>query len=934
MGVDGTAPVPNSFMGALSVPGAERVWGGFVGADRGLGYQGSYFSVGGLAPLTTDVFDGTWFFDGRGHVAVDRGRFFGNFGLGRRTYFDPFMSIIGLSGWYDYDGDDFEGFGHSFNQLGVTGEMFNELFDFRINGYMPVARNTFLLSPNEFYQHNVLTLNGIDSALTGFDAKFSLRPKFMGPLNGYIDIGGYGYKSSAVRGFGGVSTGFGVQPVPGWALNMEVNHDDEFGTTGFIRVAFGLGGSPGNSRTQNRLLEPTRRNDHIVRYNQQPQFATNPVTGQLWNVIHVDNSNAPVGDGTAENPFKRLVDGQNASAVNDIIYVHYGDGTAFNQANGITLKNDQQLLGSATTHYIQTTEVGLFALKPIDKLNPIITNPAGAAVTLANRNVVSGLTIQYAQTGISGTGIDTTSITQNEIFQPATNGILLTNFTGHADIASNKIKQTGIDGIRVVGADGTFEIHKNNITNSVKDGIHFIDSTGAFFLHDNVIVQTVKDSVHFENTTGLAYLVREELASNGIGANAGLHSENNVAGRFDITVQDSIIQGNGTGITVEARGAGAEVNAVIHVNKQITAQEGDGIRIASRFGSVINFSVYDNPHIKFNGLPTGGGYGLHLSAEDATLVGLTQGNTFLQNAGLLAGPVVFGIQGVLGTFVGDSFTDLTIRSNLFDGRAGASIVPPVGNGIEMDYLTTNSLVNKLTIDNNRILNSRGEGVWVTTGATSVVDVSLVNNTITGSLLSGFRADSFEASNLRVIGNGNTVSGNAAGNIQFAAGFDFTSSDTSRTIVELSDNVASTNRLGGSTIDGFRGVATGASLMAVKLISNDFRNNKDNGVRLQVDDDAAMAAILRLNSITGNGGTLTPGVNANIPLTATALAVLCVELSSNASSNNYVLTNLQPAASFGYNNDLQNTGVIVPLGNVSLEPPGTCAALYDLIDNFP
>ena len=198
MGADGVGPVPNSFMGALSVPGVERVWGGFVGADRGLGYRGSYFSVGGVAPLTTDMLDGTWFFDGRGHIATDRGRFFGNFGLGRRTYFDPFASIIGLSGWYDYDGDDFEGYGHSFNQLGVTGEMFNELFDFRINGYMPMARNTFLLSPNEFYQHNILVLNGIDSALTGFDAKFSLRPRFLGPLNGYIDIGGYGYKSSVV----------------------------------------------------------------------------------------------------------------------------------------------------------------------------------------------------------------------------------------------------------------------------------------------------------------------------------------------------------------------------------------------------------------------------------------------------------------------------------------------------------------------------------------------------------------------------------------------------------------------------------------------------------------------------------------------------------------------------------------------------------------
>ena len=32
---------------------------GFAGADRGLGYRGSYASLGGLVPITTDGLDGT-----------------------------------------------------------------------------------------------------------------------------------------------------------------------------------------------------------------------------------------------------------------------------------------------------------------------------------------------------------------------------------------------------------------------------------------------------------------------------------------------------------------------------------------------------------------------------------------------------------------------------------------------------------------------------------------------------------------------------------------------------------------------------------------------------------------------------------------------------------------------------------------------------------
>src|SRR5262249_11787089 len=161
------------------------------------------------------------------------------------------------------------------------------------------------------------------------------------PLNGYIDLGGYWFHSPAVQGFGGFSTGFGVQPLPGVAINMEVNHDDTFGTTGFVRVAFGLRGSPGNTRLGTRLLEQTRRHDHIVRFNQQPQIATNPNTGTFYNVIHVDNAAAAGGNGTAEHPFKTLAAAQAASAVNDIIYVHRGNGTTAGYDTGIVLKNNQ-----------------------------------------------------------------------------------------------------------------------------------------------------------------------------------------------------------------------------------------------------------------------------------------------------------------------------------------------------------------------------------------------------------------------------------------------------------------------------------------------------------------------------------------------------------------------------------------------------------------
>lgn len=932
----------------MSLPGAQRIWGGFVGADRGLGYQGSYFSLGGFVPLTTDVMDGTWFLDGRGHVSTEQGQFFSNLGFGRRTYFDPFMSIIGISGWWDYDGDAFQGYGHAFNQLGVTAEMFNQYFDYRFNGYFPVGNNTFLLSPNEFYQHNILVLNGIDSALTGFDSKFSLRPRFLQVWNGYFDIGGYGFRSNFVDSFGGVSTGFGVQPIPGWALNMEVNHDNTFGTTGFIRVAFSWGASPGNSRIQNRLLEPTRRNDHIVRYNQQPEYATNPVTGQLWNVVHVDNNNKPVGDGTAENPFKALKSAEANSGVNDIIYVHHGDGTARFYADGIILKNNQQLLGAGTDHYIATTEVGHFKLLPTDTDGPIITNPNGNAVTLANNNVVSGMTIQYARTGIAGNGIQFTTIDRNNIQKSAFDSIQLTNFTGRADISFNKITQAGGDGVNVTNGNGDFEIRGNFISNSVDDGVRFVESTGNFYSHDNDINLTVQDALAFQNSTGSALIARDNLVSNGVGATSGL-SVVNTAGRMDIQAQDSTIQGNGTGVTIDGTGVGTQINAVLLNNKQITANVGDGIKIASRTGAIVNFSVYDNLKILANGVPGGGGAGLRLFAEDATLIGLVHGNNFTFNAGISASPTDQAA-GINGDFRGNTFTDLQIIRNTFTGNN----VPPtgatsavMGSGIQLDYSNTNTDVNRLVIEDNTILNSSSAGIDISTGgnfqnlptlSSAVLDITLLNNTITGSLHDGLQLIAGQNSVMRLTADGNTFNNNVNPNspsILLDEAINLTTFENGRMIAIFTNNsILNSGQPGpGGDVSGIKARSNDNSIISLQATNNKINNSANHAITLEVADSSAIAALVQSNDLTNS--SVPRDLDARIVASGTATAVLGIQLTSNNSSFGYRLTNLGAAgSSFGYNENGLNVGTINTIGAVQLSPPGTVAALFNLTSVFP
>ena len=50
-------------------------------ADRGLGYNGSYMSVGGKSRLFEDFLGGRWVSQVQGNMSLDNGGFFSNIGL-------------------------------------------------------------------------------------------------------------------------------------------------------------------------------------------------------------------------------------------------------------------------------------------------------------------------------------------------------------------------------------------------------------------------------------------------------------------------------------------------------------------------------------------------------------------------------------------------------------------------------------------------------------------------------------------------------------------------------------------------------------------------------------------------------------------------------------------------------------------------------------
>lgn len=165
-------------------------------------------------------------------------------------------------------------------------------------------------------------------------------------------------------------------------------------------------------------------------------------------VWYVDNSGAN-GDGRSNTPFNNLADAETASGPGDIIFVFAGSGTTGQDA-GITLKNNQQLLGNGVDFVVNlggndTTIVSANA-------DPVITNTSGVAVNLNDNATIAGLTIdEPSNDGISGSPIDSLTLSDVTINADGNAAIDVGNNNPAADVTID-ITNCTIDG---TGTSGT-----------------------------------------------------------------------------------------------------------------------------------------------------------------------------------------------------------------------------------------------------------------------------------------------------------------------------------------------------------------------------------------------------------------------------------------------------------------------------------------------
>jgi hypothetical protein len=267
---------------------------GINAADRGLGYLGSYMTVGGFVPVAEDDLGGFWAADLRGHLS-EYGGFFSNVGAVRKQFIGG--TLLGVGVYWDYDGDlnqypetvipsvgrsyVFPG-GQVYNQVGISGEWLTDYGNLRSNGYIPVGQTGELAGP--FVGNSILCVNGVNAALGGADLEVGAYVPSLADWAGMISVGGYALGNTryqfangqaAVPWFGGVYTRLDMTFIENWDFSLQYNNDSYFDSTGFARLTYRMGGSR-RRNVPDQVEQPLMRNEHIVRAHQAPEVATNP----------------------------------------------------------------------------------------------------------------------------------------------------------------------------------------------------------------------------------------------------------------------------------------------------------------------------------------------------------------------------------------------------------------------------------------------------------------------------------------------------------------------------------------------------------------------------------------------------------------------------------------------------------------------------------
>jgi hypothetical protein len=455
---------------------------------KGIGYNDGYTTLEGFFSSNPCDYD-SWlpFLDLRGHV-FDNGKLAANAGLGLR-YLSK-SRVWGGNVYYDYRNTKRQ----HYNQAAAGFESLGRVWDFRINGYLPVGWKQsphFHTGFHSFSGNSLLIKYKKDFAMKGANAEAGYHLDYFRQAPLYFAAGPYYLTGKGKTTWGGelratVEFFHRYFKLEG---NTSYDHFFKWVGQGQVSVNIPLGKrcklAENETCTEDRLFaRAIQRIDRheIIPVGRQKIVtpANNPETGQPWVFWFVDNTSHSLG--TFEDPFPTLLGAQNASSANQGIYVFPGNGTTNGMSGGIVLQNGQPFLGASVAHSIPTTN-GTVLIPAMASTMPNIANTTGAGnvVTLGSNNTVSGFhiatNVDHTANGIFGNGISNLIAENNTFTSPTsitTNGISLNNCFGQILVENNTFDGfTANDGSNngngIYVASGTMAILNvagNNFTNT------------------------------------------------------------------------------------------------------------------------------------------------------------------------------------------------------------------------------------------------------------------------------------------------------------------------------------------------------------------------------------------------------------------------------------------------------------------------------------
>ncbi len=491
--------------------------------SKGIGYHDGYTTLEAFG-----IYDG-WsshfmpFLDLRGHV-FNNGKLAGNVGIGERTLMSSINHTFGSYLYYDVRR---VGHGLTVNQLSPGLELVGRRMEYRINGYFPLGKDKthkYNYKFDEFEGHNIILKSKQQRALRGGDAEVGVHVTQSTKYDLYAAAGPYYLHAPHAHSWGGRTRLVGRYKEY-VSLEVAYSYDNLFRSIvqGSVAVTLPFGkklkrtgqGCPqGNDLLLSRAsFAPSRFEIPVVKRVKRTEKAINPATGKPWTVWFVDNTSHSAG--TYGSPFPTLLQAQNASSPNDMIYVFPGDGTTTGMDAGITLQDGQSFFGSGIKQHIRTTK-GKMTIPTFSQGMPMMAG----GVTTGNSNVISGFNVT---TGIVGNSV-------------ATN---LNNLT----VINNQIAG-------VIQFQGTGEV--NICNNAVSD---VLSSSGIILLAAPSGLITGKISNNFLKNTQFGTLAGIDID------NLDEHNP----GRFDLTIENNMIEGFALGIVASVLGT----NSMVAVNGNI-----------------------------------------------------------------------------------------------------------------------------------------------------------------------------------------------------------------------------------------------------------------------------------------------------------------------------------------------------------------------------